>query len=320
MGIRKKIKHIIHVFNPCAGKGKASKLKKKYEEEGCAYMFEDERDTSVFIQEECHKDPDTCFTVYGGDGTVFKAVNALMDSGCNNSASMKIVPMGSGNDFVRSFEGQEGEMQIDVMGFNNRYAANVVNMGFDCSVVQRAQKHKKNPLVSGKMAYIFGVVGELIHKKAMDARVTLTYADGTQETLPENKFLFVAVANGAWYGGGFKVAPLAKQDDGLLDVMIVKDIKRRTFISLVSCFKKGTHVDPNTGHLIDKLKDIAYYKKCVAVSVVGCESVCADGEIFKESEVNVRIIPSAINYIVEKDVKEARKKQRKKSKKEAVTC
>ena len=298
MEAKTKIKRIMHIFNPLAGKGAAKKMKENIDSSNYVYMSKSPDDATEFIINTCKENPDTRFTVYGGDGTVFRAVNALMKSGCNDTAQIKVVPVGSGNDFVRSFEGVKGEVAVDVMQFNDKYGINVINMGFDCEVVRRAAKIKKTPLVSGKMAYILGVVGELMHKKAMDATVTVTYADGTSEVI-EDKMLLIAVANANWYGGGFKVAPTALVNDGLLDLYIIKNVSTKTFISLVGDYKKGEHVDLEKDEIKDKFKDFVFYRKCVGVKVEGCKSVCADGEIFAETEVDIKVVPSAINLYLE---------------------
>ena len=295
---KRKIKRILHVLNPFAGKGRAGKKEDVIDDGGEVYMSESCDDANDFIINACKEDPETCFIVHGGDGTVFRAVNSLMDSGCEETASLKIVPVGSGNDFVRSFEGETGEKTIDVMRFNDKYAINVINVGFDCEVVRRAANLKKKPMISGKMAYILGVVGELAAKRPIDAKITLTYADGTQEII-EEKILLAAVCNGKCYGGGFKLAPDADLSDGILNVEIIRDISRSKFISLVADYKNGTHIDIEKGELKEKFKEIVYYKKCVAVKIEGVKSVCADGELFEESTVEVKVIPHAINYIVD---------------------
>ena len=290
-----KPRKMIHVLNPKAGKGIAAKIKKTIKSDEYIYVSQSAEASSEFIKKTCDDAPDTCYTVYGGDGTVFRAVNALMESGHNKTASLKIVPTGSGNDFVRSFEGDIGEHRIDVMRFNDKYAVNVINMGFDCGVVQRAVKFKQKPLINGKMAYICGVVGELINKKPMNLKIELTYPNGETELL-SGEYLLMAIANAKWYGGGFKVAPLADVSDGLLDVMIIKNISRRLFMSFVGGFRSGTLIDEN-GEPKEKLKDILYYKKCISVKVEGCDTVCADGEIFKESHLDISVVPNALNYI-----------------------
>lgn len=290
-----KTKTKIHILNPQAGKGAASKVRKTIKADEFIYVSESPEASREFMKKACEKNPDTVFTVYGGDGTVFSAVNSLMSSGNNKTAGLRVVPVGSGNDFIKTLENDHGEHLIDVMRMNDKYAVNVINLGFDCGVVERASRLKKKKLISGKMAYIYGVMGELIKKKPLDLTITLTYEDGKTEVLKE-KFLLCAIANAKWYGGGFKVAPLADLTDGVLDVVLVKDIKRRTFVSFVSGFKKGTLVDEN-GNVTEKVKDFLYYKRCVGVKIEGCDTVCADGEIFKEKTVEISVVPKALNYI-----------------------
>ena len=297
-GVSVKIKKIMHVLNPLAGKGRAKKIKENIKNDECVYMSNSPEEAAKFIIDTCNESPDTCFTVYGGDGTVFKAVNALMESVHNDTASLKIVPVGSGNDFVKTFDGMAGEHKIDVMKMNDKYAVNVINMGFDCNVVQRASKIKKVPLVSGKASYILGVVGELFAKKPLHLKITLTDENGNVEVLDE-EFLLAAVANAKWYGGGFKVAPLADVCDGVLDVVLIRNVKRSTFIKIVGDFKSGSLVDEN-GNVVEKVKDIMYYKRCVSVKVEGVKSICADGEIFADcGDVDISVIPKALNYVID---------------------
>ena len=295
--VTKKVKKIMHVLNPLAGKGNAAKIKQSIKSDEFVYMSNSPDEATEFIRNACQEDPDTCFTVYGGDGTVFKAVNALMADGNNERALLKIVPVGSGNDFVKTFEGEYGEHQVDVMKFNDKYAINVINMGFDCAVVQRAAKLKKLPLVSGKASYILGVVGELFAKKPLNLKIDLTYENGETESL-EGEYLLAAVANAKWYGGGFKVAPIADVSDGLLDVVLIKNVSRTKFISIVGDFKKGKLVDEN-GNTVKKAQGILLYKRCTGIKISGCGAVCADGEIFQENDVEISVIPKAINYIKE---------------------
>lgn len=296
----REIKRVLHILNPLAGHGMAKKIKKHIKETDETYMSESPAATSRFIKESCQVEPDTCFTVYGGDGTVHRAVNAVMSSGCNQEAMLKIVPIGSGNDFVRSFDDMPDEFCADVMKFNDRYSANIINMGFDCNVVKRADKVKKLPLINGPFAYILGVVGELFHKKPINAKVVLTYEDGTTEEINE-KLLLIAIGNGRWYGGGFKAVPGARLDSGTLDVTIVRNVSALRFISLVGKFKKGTHIkDPENAVVKEKFEKYLIYKRCVGVHVEGIECVCADGEIYKRNEVNVEVVPKAINIIKHK--------------------
>ncbi len=306
---------MVHILNPLAGHGLAKKVKKHMKETDEVYSDPSSEKTSKFIEEACRNSKHDCVSVYGGDGTVYKAVNALMNSGCASNMKLKIVPYGSGNDFVKSLDDKKGDFLIDVMEYNGKYAANVINMGFDCAVVKRAVKLKKIPIVSGKMAYIFGVIGEFVKKKPFHGKITLTYNDGTTEEI-EDDFLLAAVANGRWYGGGFQVAPAAKIDDGILDVVIVKNIKRTKFLGMVGDFKKGKHLsDLEMCTVKDKMKEYMLYKKCIGVKVEGCPMVCADGELFEENVVDIKVIPKAIHLIKHEEIDE--KKAKKEAKKQA---
>ena len=294
------IKKILHILNPLAGKGTAKRVRKHIKETDETYMSVSPVETSEFIRKSCEAEPDTCFTVYGGDGTVHRAVNAVMESGCADEAMLKIVPIGSGNDFVRSFDDMPSEFVADIMKFNDKYAANIVNMGFDCGVVKRADKLKKLPLINGPMAYILGVVGELLHKKPMNAKITFTYEDGTTEVM-EEKFLLIAIGNGRWYGGGFKAVPGAKLDSGVLDVTVIKNISTLRFLKLVGSFKKGRHIkDPDNCVVKKGTEKFLMYKKCIGVKVEGCDLVSADGELYETNVADVSVLPKAISIIQHK--------------------
>ena len=293
--IAERNKTTIHILNPNAGKGAASKVRKTIKSDEFIYVSDSPVATEDFIKSTCEKNPNVTFTVYGGDGTVYSAVNVLMESGYNKTAALRVVPVGSGNDFIKTLEDDPGEHVIDVMSFNGKYAVNVINMGFDCGVVQRASRLKKKPLISGKMAYIYGVIGELVNKKPLDLKITLTYENGETEVI-EEKMLLCAVANAKWYGGGFKVAPLADVSDGILDVMMIRNVSRRKFVGCVGDFKKGTLLDEN-GKPKEKVADILYYRRCVAIKIEGCDTVCADGEIFEENTVEISVVPKALTYI-----------------------
>ena len=294
------IKKILHILNPLAGKGTAKRVRKHIKETDETYMSVFPVETSEFIRQSCEAEPDTCFTVYGGDGTVHRAVNAVMESGCADEAMLKIVPIGSGNDFVRSFDDMPSEFVADIMKFNDKYAANIVNMGFDCGVVKRADKLKKLPLINGPMAYILGVVGELLHKKPMNAKITFTYEDGTTEVM-EEKFLLIAIGNGRWYGGGFKAVPGAKLDSGVLDVTVIKNISTLKFLKLVGPFKKGKHIkDPDNCIVKKGTEKFLMYKKCIGVKVEGCDLVSADGELYETDVADVSVLPKAISIIQHK--------------------
>ena len=86
-----------------------------------------------------------------------------------------VVPVGTGNDFIKSFATADKFLDIDaqlnaevadidVMECNGFFAVNMINIGFDCEVVVKTSQIKRSPVVPSKFAYIFGLVLTLAKK------------------------------------------------------------------------------------------------------------------------------------------------------------
>lgn len=265
-------------------------------DESKCYRSKRQGDASDKIMEICREDPNTHVTVYGGDGSVYESVNAIMSAGAGDSALLTVIPFGTGNDFVRSLPDEASfEKKIDLIKFGDRYSANILNVGFDCDVVATTEKLKKLKLVKGGIAYAFGVLFTIFKKIGKDLEIEFTLEDGTVE-YEKGKFLLCAVANGKYYGGGFKCAPNAELDDGLLDVILVKKISRLRFATFVGGYKKGTHITPD-GKITDKYASVAKYKRCTAVKFKGLERLCADGELIACSEADITVAHKAITIV-----------------------
>ena len=123
------------------------------------------------IREICASDPSAEIHVYGGDGSVFESINAVMTAGCATETVMYIHPFGTGNDFVRNFsEDQYNQPRtIDLIRFNEKYAANEINVGFDCDVVCMTQKVKKTKIFKGSAAYMVSVFLSLLKPMGKNA-------------------------------------------------------------------------------------------------------------------------------------------------------
>ena len=186
----------------------------------------------------------------GGDGTVQEVVNGLLEARAD--AVMGIVPLGSGNDLARSL-GLPTEpasawriaighasRRIDVAHARNgsgaeRWFASAGGIGFDAQVA--AAMAARRGWQAGRAGYLFTTLAEL--RRFANRRVRLTIDGATEST----DVLFVAIANGAFYGGGMRIAPGASVDDGLLDVCVVGDISRLTVLRQLPNLYRGTHVN-----------------------------------------------------------------------------
>lgn len=186
----------------------------------------------------------------GGDGTVQEVINGMLAGG--DGAELGIVPLGSGNDLARSLDlpsepssawrvaiGRRTR-RIDVGHAVNgagaeRWFASAGGVGFDAQVA--AAMAQRRGWQAGRAGYLLTTLAELRRFENRPIEVTI---DG--EGMPRN-VLFVAIANGAYYGGGMRIAPSARPDDGMLDICVVGDVSRLTVLRQLPNLYRGTHVD-----------------------------------------------------------------------------
>ena len=235
------------------------------------------------IREICASDPSAEIHVYGGDGSVFESINALMASGCSEKMVMYIHPFGTGNDFARNFSEDEHNQAhtIDLIRFNEKYAVNEINIGFDCDVVCLTQKVKKCKIFKGSAAYMVSVFLSLLKPMGKKMSLTVTDENGNTEDIFQT-LLLCLVANGGYYGGGFNCAPRAKLNDGLLEFLTVKKISRFKFLTFFLGYRKGKHI-LSDGTLHHKYASFLNYKRQIRLFCFICFCVKYRLRLFRES-------------------------------------
>ena len=303
----------IFIINPSAGQGKATDLIPAIEAalEGSIYQYsiyitKAAGDAERFIRETCEKGKKVRFYICGGDGSFHEGVNGVKGF---PDAEVGLLPVGTGNDFVRNFGKKqdfmdilsqvEGESMVcDVIDINGRYVVNMVNIGFDCEVAARASEWKKKPLISGPVAYIMGIFSEFA--KPMGKRMSFRWADGTTMT---GRYLLCTMANGSFCGGGFCSSPKAALNDGRMDVGIVEMLPRRKFVGILPKYKTGTYLETKLG------KEKVHYEKHEKLELAVAEPthICIDGEISKFTYLKAEMVPGAFRFIVPKGLEVSRK-------------
>ena len=300
-------RRLVYVLNPAAGKGKYLPDARRAAEDAHAdliHLTERKEECIDFIANTCLQDPDTHFVVYGGDGTAGEAATGIMRAGAGNRAILTVVPCGSGNDFVRGIgefpppDGEDARL-IDLISVNGRYVLNVLNMGFDCDVVAESERVRRSHQIPGSLSYIAGIAATLRKKESFEATVRLSGvkspdSDELHDEEIEGKFLLTAAANFPYYGGGFKAAPAADPSDGFMDVILIKDMSIPRFLSLVASYRKGNHVNPETGNPYPQFQDILQYRRCRTMRLEGVKRICLDGEIIPATGVHADVVPKAI--------------------------
>lgn len=237
----------------------------------------------------------------GGDGTANEALHGLVD---HDNVALGVIPVGTGNDYVRSL-GRAHEdfldldkmvngttITVDLLKCNDRYALNVISVGYDCEVADRAQKNKRWPLMSGSFAYKLAIVQCLFTKR----KHTFTpYADG-KKILPKQGYktqMLAVAAKGMYYGGGIKATPCAVLDDGLIDFMSIPTVPVTAFATLLGAFTRGEHIDNPKAPFI-------LHEKCRTLKLDnnGDIKVGIDGEMFVMENPVITVVPKAFSVII----------------------
>ena len=300
----KEIRHFF-VINPNAGSKNISEkiipkihnTFKNIEEEYTIYITTCKEDATRFSREICNNETgDLRFYAIGGDGTLNEVINGII--GYDN-ASASVLPYGTGNDFVKNFEnidflnlnGQvKGRKQkIDLLYAKDLKCINLCNLGFDAKVAENMNKFKKLPFIKGRAAYTLSIFYSLIHKLYNTLEIKID-----NDEIIKGDFLLCAVANGTYYGGGYKGAPLAKIDDGLIDVCMVKKVSRFNLIKLITIYKNGAHLENK------EIKKYIIYRKCKNIDIISKEnfSISIDGEIFEDKKLNISIKEKIFNFLI----------------------
>ena len=262
------------------------------------YVTQGPGDAIKYVREACRADDEEKrFYACGGDGTLNEVVNGA--AGCAHAA-VGCYPCGSGNDFVKYYGGKKPflnireqlrapEEAIDLIRVNDRYAVNVVNIGFEATAAHRMVSFRRIPLFAGPRSYYPAVVTSLVD--SIKNPFTLI-ADG--EKLYDGNILLCTFANGSYVGGSFRCAPRAKTNDGLLEVCMVKPLSRLKFANLIGYYQKGEHLEAAP------LKPYLTYRRAKKIEITAPREtmICLDGEIETGSRFTVENLPGALRFLV----------------------
>jgi YegS/Rv2252/BmrU family lipid kinase len=238
----------------------------------------------------------------GGDGTLNEVVNGLLRSGA--PAELAVVPLGTGMDFPRTYgiptrfddavrvalDGRARTIDVGRAAYREwsgaeaeRYVANVGSVGMSAAVAQRANAMSK--ALGGKATFFYALTRVFLEWK--NTTVTMQLADGTRR---EGRMHDVIVANGQWHGGAMWLAPDARPDDGLFDVVVIGDVTKLDFITTAPKIYKGTYLAHPKVELLRS--------PTVTVDAPERLPIELDGEQVGTTPVRFEIVPSAVRLRV----------------------
>ena len=298
------------ILNPKSGRSPQQKKMEQEIVDACLkrqlsyhiYYTTCQKNSIIYVRSMIKEYPDERqrFICVGGDGTINEIANSAPG---NPNIEFGVIPNGSGNDFVRNFTNRKFFMEIDrqidgevhsfdLIKCNDDYCVNMVNIGFDCSVVIEADKFRKFKFISPGISYILGVVVGFFFKK-FGTKMKILFDNG--ETI-DSELTLTAIGNGKFCGGGFKSAPKAVLTDGMLDICVIKKVSRLTFIQLVGPYKDGTFLENKKAQNIVEYRQEKHFK----MEFEQPQPICIDGEITNAKTVDFTVIPGAFNFVLPK--------------------
>lgn len=237
-------------------------------------IYTEKKNDAINIARELKDNENVTIFSVGGDGTLNEVVNGL----ANSKAKLGLIPVGSGNDFYKSFWGFMGK-KIDLGKVNNRYFINVASLGLDAEIANYANQIKNGKL-SNESIYILSLIHEYFRFKPINIDIDGVNKDST----------ILTVCNAKYYGGGFNIAPHAKLNDGMFDIIDVKSLNKLEIINLVMKLMKATHLESN------KVNFYQTDKLSVNSSIpLNCN---VDGEIITDTNFDFSIEREALNVDV----------------------
>ena len=283
---------IVAICNPTAGSGRAKRIgaqiEEKLKEAGCAcrLVYSERPGHATELARAARADGAELVLSVGGDGTALETARGLIGSDC----PLGVIPAGTGNDFVKTLGIPQEPLaalshilahparKTDVGEINGRVFLNEIGTGFDVSVLDHAEKAKK--YCRGLLPYLYGVVKTLFRFRSVP--ITFSIEGGEEKTLDA---FVIGAANGGMIGGGIPIAPDAKADDGLLDIVIVQKIPRAKLLArLLGLMRKKVLAFPET----------LYFRASSIIFSMPNMRLNIDGEIVPEEKAEARIIPGAL--------------------------
>lgn len=249
-------------------------------------------DGTRFVRSYCefHQKEEVCFVACGGSGTVNEVGAGLI--GYENK-SMAVLAYGTTNDFTKYYPGRDhrslrdivknGEdVLIDAIKCNDDYSFNVINIGFDSNAAYETNLYLEAGVKNG---YQLGVIKSIFTSRFNNFRMVV---DG--ERITKGLTLLCTVANGKYCGGKFLCAPRALNDDGLMEVCLIRGISMLAFLIILPKFIKGKHLDSKFC-----MKRMVYRQaKKIELSCKDLMYVSNDGEILASDHFDMEIIEKAV--------------------------
>jgi len=238
----------------------------------------------------------------GGDGTIHEVVNGLCDA--RRRAALGVVDCGTGSGFAESLglprsreaqvrllaRGRLGAVDLGRLACSNaegdpvqRVFASECQVGIGAAICARLGRLGR--CLGGRLGFRLTAMLTGLGHPMVPMEVTLD--EGPPRMLP---LLGVVVANGARTGGGMRLAPQARLDDGLLDVILIHAMSRIRRAGFLRRVYRGAHVDG--------IHCSARTVRRLRIRSSEAVPVAADGEVLGTTPFDVEVLPRALDVVM----------------------
>ena len=248
----------------------------------------------------------------GGDGTNNEVINGIFtqDVVPSTEITMGTIPVGTGNDWVRTFDFPEDYQKIvkilkagntfahdigKVTYYNDgdpktRFFLNAAGTGLDEMVCNKTNILKRQGK-GGRIRYLLNTVTCLLNFK-----ITNIVIEIDDKQVFDDYILSLSIGNCRFNGGGMMMMPNAVPDDGLFDLTVIKDVSIFKFATNVSNIYDGT--------FINKMKQVSTFRgKKIRITSKPAHSLLleTEGETLTNSPFDFEMMPKAINMLVKQN-------------------
>ena len=282
------------IVNPKAGGGRAAKALPSVEEALRRHDLEYRVELTVSIEHAMDLargaiERDEVAVSYGGDGLAGAVAHAVRGT----EGVLGVLPGGRGNDFARKLGiptepapaaeilAHADPITVDVAEVDGRTFLGIASYGFDSDCQDLANSTK---VVKGQLVYLYSALRTLASWKP----VALTFAaDGGPERVVSG--YAVAACNSGVFGGGMALAPHARLDDGLLDVVVTGKASKLRYLRGLPKVFKGTHLDEPNLEL--------FRARELRVDAERPFRIYADGDPIGATPATIRAVPAALRVL-----------------------
>ncbi|MEY3683943.1 MAG: hypothetical protein RIS62_653, partial [Chloroflexota bacterium] len=181
---------------------------------------------------------------------------------------------------------------VHLAGGVDRLFLNVASFGISAQIAHALEEYPQLKRRAGAVAFGLATVRAGLHYAPDETEIRVDL-----QAAQRGPTAAVAIANGGWFGGGMRVAPTARLDDGLLEVVRFGDLARRDFVISLPRLYRGTHyTHPHVTHS----RGAVVEARMIARNEGGADlpiEIEADGELIGALPTRFSLLPAALSLL-----------------------